>query len=116
MSFSYKVINKKELVVFSLKGKIQTSEETVEITHSLEQKLTENKKSFFYDLSQLEYVTSSGLNFLVRSLTKIRNVGGEIVLCGVNGHVEKLLKISKLNEIFTIYPSVEEGLNKFQIR
>ena len=64
----------------------------------------------FKDVSKLEYITSSGLNFFIRSLTRIRNVGGEIILCGVQGNVEKLLKISKLNEIFTICPTIADGL------
>ncbi|MBI2258606.1 MAG: STAS domain-containing protein [Flavobacteriia bacterium] len=116
MSLSIKVDHKNESVIFAFSGKIQTSEETIEAMDTLEQEISKEKRMFLYDLSHLEYITSSGLNFLVRSLTKIRNVGGEIVLCGVKGHVEKLLIISKLNEIFTIYPTITEGLNKFQVR
>jgi anti-anti-sigma regulatory factor len=44
-------------------------------------------------------------------LTRTRNVGAEVTLCGIQGNVEKLFAISKLNEIFTFSPSLTEALN-----
>jgi anti-sigma B factor antagonist len=114
MSLSIKIEHQLTSVIFSFSGKIQYSDETIEVLSSLDNELLNKKKSFLYDVTNLEYITSSGLNFFIRSLTRIRNVGGEIILCGVQGHVEKLLKISKLNEIFTICPSISEGLIKAQ--
>lgn len=114
MSLAIKIEHQSSSVIFSFSGKIQYSEETSEVLETLDKELSDKKKSFLYDVTNLEYITSSGLNFFIRSLTRIRNVGGEIILCGVQGHVEKLLKISKLNEIFTICPSVSEGLIKAQ--
>ncbi|MGV3630964.1 MAG: STAS domain-containing protein [Bacteroidota bacterium] len=114
MSLSIKVEHQSSSVIFSFSGKINTQDETVEVLHTLDEELAKQQKAFLYDVSKLEYITSSGLNFFIRSLTRIRNVGGNIILCGVQGNVEKLLKISKLNEIFTICPTVQEGLVKVQ--
>jgi anti-sigma B factor antagonist len=110
MSLSIKVEHQLSSVIFSFEGKINNSDETTEILETLDKELEQEKKSFLYDVSKLEYITSSGLNFFIRSLTRIRNVGGEIILCGVQGNVEKLLKISKLNEIFTLSPSIQAAL------
>jgi anti-sigma B factor antagonist len=114
MSLTIKIEHQDKSVVFSFAGKINNSEDTTEVLNSLDKELSLEKKSFLYDVSKLDYITSSGLNFFIRSLTRIRNVGGEIILCGVQGNVEKLLKISKLNEIFTLSPNVEEALSKVQ--
>lgn len=116
MSLSVKIDRQPSSVIFSLAGKIQHAEETTDALHSLDEEIAAEKRIFLYDLSKLEYITSSGLNFFIRSLTRIRNAGGEIVLCGVQGHVEKLLKISKLNEIFTICPTLTEGLSKVAVQ
>lgn len=114
MSLTIKVEHLLQSVVFSFEGKINNSEDTTEILTTLDEEIADKKRSFLYDVSKLEYITSSGLNFFIRSLTRIRNVGGEIVLCGVQGNVEKLLKISKLNEIFTLSPNVHDALAKFK--
>ncbi len=114
MSLTIKVEHQSSSVIFSFTGKINNPEETTDILNTLDREIESKNKSFLYDVSKLEYITSSGLNFFIRSLTRIRNVGGEIILCGVQGNVEKLLKISKLNEIFTLCPSVSEALMKIQ--
>ena len=115
MSLSINIEHHSSSVVFSFSGKINNQDETTEVLQQLDNELAQKQKSFLYDVSKLEYITSSGLNFFIRSLTRIRNVGGEVILCGVQGNVEKLLKISKLNEIFTICPTVEDGLVKAQV-
>ncbi len=64
-------------------------------------------KTFVIDLSQVRYISSSGLGVLITMLTKMRNVGGEVYLTTPSEHVKKLLIITKLNNIFTVFDSVE---------
>jgi len=47
-------------------------------------------------------------------LTKMRNVGGEVYLSSPSEHVKKLLIITKLNNIFTVYDSVEDAKEKIK--
>ncbi len=111
MSLKYTVRNEAPAVIILLQGRIVTDLDTVDLLKEIQTNLDNNQKSFFFDLSQLEYITSSGLNFFVRILTRTRNVGAEVTLCGIQGNVEKLFTISKLNEIFTFSVSIEEALN-----
>ena len=64
-------------------------------------------------MSKVSYINSSGLNLLVRLLTKVRNKGGELVLISISESVEKLFFITKLNSIFTICANVMEAQNIF---
>ena len=111
MSIKYSINNEATTVVITLQGRIVTDLDTVDLLKEIQTKLDNNQKLFFFDLGQLEYITSSGLNFFVRILTRTRNVGAEVTLCGIQGNVEKLFAISKLNEIFTFSVSIEEALN-----
>lgn len=112
MSFTFEIKSDAQALIFSIGGKIVRSEDTEDLLTKLDQELKNQQKQFLFEVSKLEYITSTGLNFFIRSLTRIRNTGGELVLCNMNGAVEKLFKISKLNEIFIICPTVEEGLKK----
>jgi anti-sigma B factor antagonist len=64
-------------------------------------------------MSKISYINSSGLNLLVRLLTKVRNKGGELVLITLSESVEKLFFITKLNSIFTICADLSEAQNIF---
>lgn len=70
--------------------------------------IQEGAKTFVIDLSEVRYISSSGIGLLITMLTKMRNVGGEVFLTSPSEHVKKLLIITKLNNIFTVYDSVED--------
>lgn len=100
------------MVVFGISGRIGQVDAVEQVILDLTKAIESKNNFIIFDVSNLEYINSSGLNFFIRALTRTRNAGKELILCGMNGVVEKLFLISKLNEIFTIYPSLEEGLKK----
>lgn len=71
--------------------------------------INEGVKTFVVDLSEVRYISSSGIGLLITMLTKMRNVGGEVYLASPSEHVKKLLIITKLNNIFTVFESKEEA-------
>ena len=111
MSIKYLLRNEAKAIIITITGRIVTDNDTADLLKEIQENIIENKMLFYFDLSELEYITSSGLNFFVRILTRTRNVGAEVTLCGIQGNVEKLFEISKLNEIFTFSPSLKEALN-----
>lgn len=62
------------------------------------------------DISGVRYMNSSGIGVLITILTKLRNKDGEVVLINPSEQVKKLLVITKLNNIFTIFDTKEEAL------
>jgi anti-sigma B factor antagonist len=70
--------------------------------------ILDGAKTFVIDLSEVRYISSSGIGLLITMLTKMRNVGGEVYLTAPSEHVKKLLIITKLNNIFTVFDSVDD--------
>jgi anti-sigma B factor antagonist len=70
--------------------------------------ILDGAKTFVIDLSEVRYISSSGIGLLITMLTKMRNAGGEVYLTAPSEHVKKLLIITKLNNIFTVYDTVED--------
>lgn len=71
--------------------------------------ILEGSKILVIDLSEVRYISSSGIGLLITMLTKMRNVGGEVYLTSPSEHVKKLLIITKLNNIFTVYDSIDDA-------
>jgi len=74
--------------------------------------IQEGVKAFVIDLSAVRYISSSGIGLLITMLTKMRNSGGEVLLTAPSEHVKKLLIITKLNQIFTVFDTVEDFRDK----
>lgn len=70
--------------------------------------IQDGANTFVIDLSEVRYISSSGIGLLITMLTKMRNSGGEVYLTAPSDHVKKLLIITKLNNIFTVFDSVED--------
>ena len=54
------------------------------------------------DLSQLEFIDSTGLSLLVQAKQRIESQGHEFVLRNPTERVQRVLEISGLTELFTI--------------
>ena len=68
--------------------------------------------NLIFDLSPVKYVDSSGLSALLLANRASKQVGGLLVLVGLNEHVSKLIHISKLDEVFEILPTVAEAVDR----
>jgi anti-sigma B factor antagonist len=72
----------------------------------------EKKQPVLVDLSGVGYIDSSGVASLVESLQCARKVGTKLVLVAVSDGARRVLGLARLDKVFTICATVEEGLTK----
>ncbi|MCB0488943.1 MAG: STAS domain-containing protein [Cyclobacteriaceae bacterium] len=71
----------------------------------------EGVKNIILDLSEVKYTDSSGLSALLVGNRIFQEEGGIFVLAGLSDHTMKLIKISQLDSVLHILPSVEEAVD-----
>lgn len=71
----------------------------------------EGIKNIIIDLTEVKYVDSSGLSALLVGNRIYNEDGGIFILSALNDHVMKLIKISQLNNVLNILPTVEEAID-----
>ncbi|GAA5039827.1 hypothetical protein GCM10011506_39550 [Marivirga lumbricoides] len=62
------------------------------------------------DLSDVKYIDSSGLSALLVGNRIFSESGGAFVLASPSEHTEKLIKISQLDKVFDVLPTVHEAV------
>lgn len=62
------------------------------------------------NLSEVNYIDSSGVASLVEGLKASRDVGSRMILFGLSPIAHEVLQLSKLLKIFEIYDSEEKAL------
>ncbi|ANQ49142.1 STAS domain-containing protein [Flammeovirga yaeyamensis] len=67
-------------------------------------------ENLIIDLSSVKYVDSSGLSSILVANRLSTEVNGKLVLAGLNEHVMKLIKISKLESVLELHPTVQEAI------
>ncbi len=69
-------------------------------------------KPVLVDLSKVGYIDSSGVASLVESLQSARKVGSDLLLVAVSDGALRVLQLARLDKVFTICDSIEDGLGR----
>jgi len=64
-------------------------------------------------MSEIQFIDSSGLGAMVRSLTGTRQARGDLKLCNIPDSVRKVLELSHLTTIFDTHESEEKAVAAF---
>jgi anti-anti-sigma factor len=70
----------------------------------------EGVQNMVIDMSEVKYIDSSGLSALLVGNRVIGENGGAFIIAAPTEHTEKLIKISQLDKVFDILPTVHEAV------
>ncbi len=71
----------------------------------------EGVRNIILDLSEVKYTDSSGLSALLVGNRVLQEDNGIFILTKLSDHTMKLIKISQLDSVLNILPTVEEGID-----
>ena len=101
-----------EVTILELSGEIDINT-SPEVRKAFDHLLKEQRKKILLNFSQVSYIDSSGLATLVEMLQRLKRFGGLLRLSNVSEKVKGLFEITKLDRLFSIFPSEEEAVKDF---
>lgn len=84
-----------------------------ELKQVVQDALDGGERRFVLDFGPTAYIDSSGLGALVSINKKVREVGGDLRLAGLNEDLRSLFELTKLDTLFTISETASEALAGF---
>lgn len=99
--------------IVDIKGKLAEQEANEQLRDTVDSLLAKNKKHILLNLSQMEYIDSSGVGELVQSLKTVENLGGKLKIVNPDNHAYKTLSIALLLPVFDVSKNEEEAIGKF---
>ncbi len=97
------------IAVVGLQGRLDTNT-SVSLEKELLELAREANHRIVIDLSELDFISSSGLRVLLSAGKKSETVNGRIVLCALNDHVKQVFDVAGFTMLFTICPTQEDAL------
>jgi anti-sigma B factor antagonist len=88
--------------VVDLSGRITLGEASVAVRDVINDLMDKGNKKILLNLTDVNYIDSSGIGVLVSSLTSVRSHGGELKLVNISKRVRDLLQITKLYSLFDV--------------
>lgn len=106
MEFKHEIM--RNTLVLKLTGDLIGEDNGAAIIEVVAEALQQKILNCMVDISGLRYINSTGIGVLITILTKFRNKNGEVHLLKPSESVQKLLVITKLNNIFHIVQTDDE--------
>jgi anti-sigma B factor antagonist len=75
--------------------------------------VTGGAQKIFIDLSNVNYIDSSGIGVLINTAKLLRKQKGDIVMANVSDDIKSIFKVIKLEEFIKIYNSEVEAVKSF---
>lgn len=101
-----------EVTVVDVEGQLIVGNRQ-ELKQRVLDELERGERKFLVDFTSTGYIDSSGLGVLVSLSKKIREQGGELRLSSLNEDLRTLFELTKLDTLFRIADSRDEGLQGF---
>jgi len=100
------------VTIVRCKGRLVAGNE-VEALRSHITWLLRDRRAIVLHLGEIAFIDSSGLGTMVRTLTSTRQARGDLKLCDVPEHVQKVLQLSHLTKLFDSHPSEDNAVAAF---
>jgi anti-sigma B factor antagonist len=75
-----------------------------------------DRRSIVLHMGEIDFIDSSGLGTMVRSLASTRHAHGDLKLCNLPKPVRKVLEMSRLTQVFDTHESEEKAVAAFYRR
>jgi anti-sigma B factor antagonist len=110
---TFGIVQKSGVTVLTIEGKMVGGPDATSLAETLRSLIEKGQKSFVVNMKKVDWMNSSGLGILIGSLTTVRNHGGDFRLCCLGQKPRELLEITKLDCVFSSYPTEEEAVASF---
>lgn len=101
------------IAIVKLEGRLDFMS-CVDAREKFSQAVKGGNRNLIVDLGDVSFIDSSGLGSLVGGLKTARQAGGDLRLARPTEQAASVLKLTSLDQVFRMHPSVEDALAVFQ--
>ncbi|WP_256757115.1 STAS domain-containing protein [Cohnella sp. WQ 127256] len=89
------------IVEIVLSGKVY-ADKAIDLRERLFPYLGAGYNRFWFDMTAMDYIDSSGIGFLLAIHKRADKLGGEVVITGLQGDMYKLFELTQLTHLFKL--------------
>lgn len=98
--------------LLKVSGRVDSSNSN-ELDDALQTRLDEGRSNLVLDLSEVNYISSSGLRALVAALRASKKKGGDVRLASPSERVQEVLGLAGLDTLFESYDDVTAAVGSY---
>ena len=101
------------VTVLDLKGRLDLASGSM-LKEEIKKLFDKNGNLIHLNMTDVEFINSSGLGSLVSIMKEVRLLKGRFTLSNLASYVQEIFEITQLSHIFEVFPTEQEALASFQ--
>lgn len=102
-----------DILVIEIAGRITMGRDCKHLEWTTDNFIREAHKKVVFDLGGVTYIDSTGIGIIMMSAGQLKEVGGQLRVACAKGHVEEVLKMTNVDKVVGLHPSIEAATASF---
>jgi anti-sigma B factor antagonist len=98
------------VTVVALDGNLMGGPDASALNNKLHELQAAGKTTIVLNLSNVQFINSSGLGILIGGASMLKSAGGALKLAGASEKILAIIKITKLEKVFETYSTVSDAV------
>lgn len=103
----------RDVVVLELNGRLTLGAGCEALDKHVEELVTAGRRSILLHCGSVSMIDSQGLKVIVRTTSRLRELGGHLKLCATPPRVHEVFQVTRLVTVLETYPTEAEALASF---
>jgi len=101
------------MIALEIKGSIHSGPECAKLGQEVDKLIEERQTRVIFDMSAVTHADSAAIGAIVKCFTKLKGVNGALRIASVQPMVDYSLKLTKVDRVIDIFPSVDQAAKGF---
>jgi anti-anti-sigma factor len=102
-------------IVLEIKGSIHSGPECAKLGEEVDKLIEARQTRVIFDMSGVTHADSAAIGAIVKCFTKLKGVNGALRIASVQPMVDYSLKLTKVDRVIDIFPSVDQAAKGFSV-
>ena len=96
-----------------MQGSIHCGPECARLEREVDGLIAARQTRVIFDMAGVTHADSAAIGSIIRSLTKLKSVGGALRIAAAHPMIEHSLKLTKVDKLIEMFPTVDQAAKGF---
>ncbi len=88
-----------DITLVEVSGRLTLGNRLSEIEYAIKDCIEKGARKIALEVSNLAFIDSAGIGMVMLCAGKVRELGGQLVIVGAQGHVKKTLELTQIHQV-----------------
>lgn len=99
--------------VMEMSGNVHMGADCKRVDQEVEGHIEKGQLRIIFDMAKVDHIDSAFVGQIVKSFSRIKKAGGKLRLAAVKGMVEGVLKMTQVDKVIPVFPTVSAACEDF---